>query len=58
MTLHYKQTAPPGGLVAQSVMSATDTLGYRDVRHLSVTDPSRKQWISVCTMPKDVSMQL
>ena len=31
------------GLVAQSVMSATDTLGYRDVRGLSATDPCPRQ---------------
>ena len=37
-------------LVAQSVMSATDTLGHQDVRGMSATDPR------VCTMPKDVGM--
>ena len=46
------------GLVAQSVMSATDTLGPRDVRGLSAIDPHPRQWISVCTMPKDVGMLL
>ena len=35
----------------QSVMSATDTLGYWDVSGLSATDPRPRQWISVCTMP-------
>ena len=44
------------GLVAQSNMSATDTLGHRDVRGLSATDPCPRQWICVCTMPKDVGM--
>ena len=46
------------GLVAQSVMSATDTLGYRDVHGLSATGPRPRQWISVQTMPKDVGMPL
>ena len=45
-----------GGLVAQSVMSATDTLGYQAVRGLSATDPHPRQWISVRTLPKDVGM--
>ena len=44
------------GLVAQSVMSATDTLGRRDVCGLSTTDPPLGQWFCVCTMPKDVGM--
>ena len=44
------------GLVAQSVLSATDKLGHPDVRGLSATDPRPGQWISVCTMPKDVGM--
>ena len=38
----------------QSVMSATDALGYWDVRGLSATDPRPRQWISVRT--KDVGM--
>ena len=46
------------GLVAQSVMSATDTLGHRDVHGLSAIDPRPRQWICVCTMPKDVGMPL
>ena len=46
------------GLVAQSVLSATDTLGYRDVHGLSATDPHRRQWISVGTMPNDVGVPL
>ena len=44
------------GLVAQSVMSATDMLGYWDVCGLSAIDPRPRQWISICTMPKDVGM--
>ena len=43
-------------LVAQSVMSATDTLGHRDVHGLSVTDPCPRYWISIGTIPKDVGM--
>ena len=39
-------------------MSATDTLGYWDVRSLSASDPRPRQWISVCIMPKDVGMPL
>ena len=46
------------GLVAQSVMSATDTLGHWDVHGLSAIDPHPRQWICVCTMPKDVGMPL
>ena len=46
------------GLVAQSVLSATDTLGHRDVRGLSAIDPRGRQWISVRTMPRDVGMPL
>ena len=46
------------GLVAQSVMSATDTLGHQDVHGLSAIDPRPRQWISVRTMPKDVGMAL
>ena len=46
------------GLVAQSVISATDTLGHRDVHGLSAIDPRPRQWICVCTMPKDVGMPL
>ena len=37
-------------------MSATDTLGHRDVRSLSATDPRPRQWIYVRTMPKNVGM--
>ena len=33
------------GLVAQSVMSATDTLGNRDIHGLSAIDPRPRQWI-------------
>ena len=44
------------GLVAQSVMSATDTLGNRNVRGLSATDPPRRQWFCDLTMPKDAGM--
>ena len=43
-------------LVALSVMSAADTLGHRDVHGLSATDSCPRQWISVCTMPKDIGM--
>ena len=43
------------GMVAQSVMSATDMLGKRDVRSLSVTDP--RPQITIITMPKDLGMQ-
>ena len=46
------------GLVALSVMSATDTLEYWDVIILSATDPRMRQWNSVHTMPKDVGMPL
>ena len=46
------------GLVAQSVMSPTDTLGHRDVRGLSAIDPGSRQWISVLTKPKDVGIPL
>ena len=42
----------------KSVMSATDTLGHRDVHGLYVVDPHPRQWISICTMPKDVGMRL
>ena len=45
-------------LVAQSVMSATDTLGHRDINGLSAIDPCPRQWICVCTMPKDIGMPL
>ena len=38
------------GLVVQSVMSATDMLGYRDVLGLSATDPCLRQWISIRTI--------
>ena len=48
--------AQSAGLVAQSVMSATDTLGHQDVRGLSATDPGLRKWICVCTMSKDVGM--
>ena len=47
---------PPAGLVAQSVMSATDMLGHQDVRGLSATDPRLRQWICVCTIPKEVGI--
>ena len=41
----------------QSVMSATDSVGYWDVHGLSATDPRQRQWISKQrTMPKDVVM--
>ena len=46
------------GLVAQSVMSATDTLGHWDVHGLSAIDPCPRQWICICTMPKDVGIPL
>ena len=46
------------GLVAQSVISATDTLGHRDVHGLSAIDPRPRLWICICTMPKDVGMPL
>ena len=46
------------GLVVQSVMSATDTLGHWDVRGLTSIDFCLRQWISVRTMPKDVGMPL
>ena len=46
------------GLVAQSEMPTTDTLGYWDVSGLSATDPRPRQWISFRTMPKDVGMLL
>ena len=46
------------GLVGQSVMSATDTLGHQDVCGLSATDPCQRQWICVPTMPKDVGIPL
>ena len=47
----------------QSVMSATDTPGHRDVcmyivQGLSATDPHLRWWISIRTMPKDVGMPL
>ena len=45
-------------MVAQSVMSATDTLGHRDVCGLSATDPCPGQWINVLAMPKDIGMAL
>ena len=44
--------------MAQSVMSATDTLGHQDVCGLSAIDPHPRKWISVYTMPKDVGMPL
>ena len=37
-------------------MSATDTLGYWNVRGLAATDSGLRHWISVRTMPKDVGM--
>ena len=46
------------GLVVQSVMSATDTLGYQDVRGLSASDSCPRQWIGVRTMLKDVCMPI
>ena len=46
------------GLVAQSVMSATDMLGRQDVCGLSAMYPCLTQWICVCTKPKDVGMPL
>ena len=46
------------GLVAQSVMSAIDTLGHWDVSGLSATDPHLRQWISIHSMPKYVGMRL
>ena len=45
------------GLVAQSVMSATDMLGHRYVRGLSAIDPLPRQWMCI-TKPKDVGMPL
>ena len=39
-------------------MSATDTLGHWDVHGLSAIDPCPRQWICICTMPKDVGMPL
>ena len=50
----------PTMLVAQFVMSATDTLGYgMYVAFLiSATDPHPRQWISIHTRPKDASMLL
>ena len=39
-------------LVAQSVMSATDMPGHRDVCGLSATDLCPSQWICVGTKPK------
>ena len=42
----------------QSVMSASNMLGYWDVRGLSATDPHPRLWISVSTMPKDDGMPL
>ena len=47
-----------GGLVAWSAMSITDMLGHQDVRGLSAIDPCPWQWISICTMPKDVGILL
>ena len=46
------------GLVAQSVITATDMLGHWDVGGLSAIDPCPRHWISVCTKPKDVGMPL
>ena len=46
------------GLVIQSVISATDTLGHRDVRGLSAIDPRPRQEISIRIIPKDVGMLL
>ena len=37
-------------------MSATDTAGHRDVCGFSATDPGPRQWICICTMPKDVGI--
>ena len=42
------------GLVAQSVMSAT----LDNFCGLSTKDPRLRQWISICTMVKDVGMPL
>ena len=39
-------------------MSATETLGHRDVGGLSAIDYRLRQWICVCTKPKDVGMPL
>ena len=57
-TRYYYLSRYLAGLVAQSVMSATDTLGHWDVHGLSAIDPCLRQWICVCTMPKDVGMLL
>ena len=46
------------GLVAQSVISATDTLRHRDVHGLSAIGPRLRQWISICIMLMDVGMPL
>ena len=42
----------------QSVMSATDTLGHRDVRGLSATDPRPRQWITKCTYLNSANQQV
>ena len=44
------------GLVVQSVMSATDTLGYWDVHDLSAAHPQPRMWIIAYAMPKNVGM--
>ena len=46
------------GLVAQSVMSATDTLGHLGHQDVCcfVTDPCQRQWICIRTMSKDIGM--
>ena len=46
------------GLVAQSVTSATETLGHRDVHGLYAIDPHPRLWISIRIMPKDDGMPL
>ena len=42
----------------QSTMSATNTLGHRDVRGLSATDPRPRQWISKCTYLNSANQQV
>ena len=44
------------GLVAQSVMSATDTLGHPDENGLSAIDPRLRPRICLSTMHKDFGM--
>ena len=53
---NYYYNYNPLGLVAQSVMSATDMVGHRDVHGLSGIDPCSRQWISVHTKPKYVGI--